>query len=93
MWNLKYGTNMENRLLVAKGEGKRSGMDWEFGVSRCKLLHLEWINNKVLLYSTGNYIQSPGIDHDGKEYKKECVWVCVCVCLSLCSTAEMGTTL
>ena len=21
-----------------------SGMDWEFGVSRCKLLHLEWIS-------------------------------------------------
>ena len=39
---------------------------WEFGVSRCKLLHLEWLSNKVLLYSTGNYIQSHGIDHDGK---------------------------
>ena len=25
-------------------------MDWEFGVSRCKLFHLEWINNKILLY-------------------------------------------
>ena len=43
-------------------------MDWEFGVSRCKLLHLEWINNKVLLYSTGNYTQFPGIYHDGKEH-------------------------
>ena len=32
-------------------------MDWEFGISRCKLLYIEWINNKVLLYSTGNYIQ------------------------------------
>ena len=21
-----------------------SGMDWEFGVDRCKLLHLEWIS-------------------------------------------------
>ena len=40
------------------------GMDWEFGVSRYKLLHLEWRNNKVLLYSTENYIQSPGIAHD-----------------------------
>ena len=29
-----------------QGEGKGSEMDWEFGVSRCKLLHLEWINNK-----------------------------------------------
>ena len=33
-----------------------------------KLLHLEWIDNKVLLYSTGNYIQSRGINHNGKEY-------------------------
>ena len=31
------------------------GMDWEFVVGRSKLLHLEWINNKVLMYSTENY--------------------------------------
>ena len=53
-------------------------MDWEFGVSRYKLLHLEQINNKVFLYSMGNYIRSPGIDHDGKLRKKK----------SLCRTAE-----
>ena len=46
-------------------------MDWEFGISRCKLSYIEWINNKVLLYSTGNYIQYPGIKHNGKEYEKE----------------------
>ena len=39
------------RFVVAKGEEGGSGMDWEFGVSRCKLLHLEWINNEVLLYT------------------------------------------
>ena len=33
-------------------------MDWEFGNSRCKLLHLEWISNEALLYSTGNDIAS-----------------------------------
>ena len=81
MWNLKYGTNqpsyqtealtdMENRLVVAKGVGGRSGMDREFGVSRCKLLHLEWISNEVVLYNTGNYIQYVGIDHDGRKFKK-----------------------
>ena len=35
----------------------RGGKEWdglEFGVSRSKLLHLEWISNEVLLYSTGN---------------------------------------
>ena len=36
------------------------------GVSRCKLLHLEWISSEVLLYSTGNYIQSLWIEHDGR---------------------------
>ena len=29
-------------------------MDREFGVSRCKLLHLDWISSEVLLYSRGN---------------------------------------
>ena len=27
-------------------------MEWEFGVSRCKLLYRECIKSKVLLYST-----------------------------------------
>ena len=35
----------------------------------------EKINNKVLLYSTGNYIQYSGINHNGKEYKKECIYM------------------
>ena len=43
-------------------------MDWEFGISRCKLLYIEWIHNKVLLYSAGNYIQYPIINHNGKEF-------------------------
>ena len=39
-----------------RGGGGGSGMDGDFGVSRCKLLHLEWRSNEILLYSTGNYI-------------------------------------
>ena len=57
--------HIENRFVVAKGEEGGSGMDGEFGVNRFKLLHLKWID-MVLKYSTGNYIQSPGIDHNGK---------------------------
>ena len=53
--------------MVAKGEEGEGGLDWEFGISRCKLLYIEWINSKVLLYSTGNYIQYPVISHNGKE--------------------------
>ena len=48
-----------------QGGGGGSEIDWEFWVSRCKLLHLEWIRNEVLLYSTGNYIQSLVKKHDG----------------------------
>ena len=46
--------DIENRLVVAKGERVGGGMEWEGGVSKCKLLYIEWINNKVLLYSTEN---------------------------------------
>ena len=45
------------------GEGG-SRMDGEFEVSICKLLHLEWVSNEVLLYNKGNYVQSLGIEHD-----------------------------
>ena len=60
--------DIKNRLMVAKGEGVGGGKEWEVGVSRCKLLRTGWINNKVLLYSTENYIQYPMINHNGKEY-------------------------
>ena len=41
LWNRNSLTDIENRLVAAKGEAGGSGMDWEFRVSRCKLLHLE----------------------------------------------------
>ena len=40
--------------------------NWKFDVSRCKLACIRWIN-RVLLYSTGNSIQYPVINHTGKE--------------------------
>ena len=61
--------------MAAKGEGVRGGMEWEVGLSRCKLLYVGWINNKVLLYSTGNYIQYPVINRNGEEYGKECIYI------------------
>ena len=67
--------DIENRLVVAKGEGVGGGTEQEVGVSRCKLLYVEWINNNVLLYSTENYMQYPMINHNGKEYKKECIYM------------------
>ena len=52
-------------LCLQRGR-RGTGMDWEFGVSRHKLLHLEWISNEIILYSTGNYIQSLLMEHDGR---------------------------
>ena len=66
IWNLIYGTNEPFHRKETHGFGEKtcgcqggrggSGMDWELGVNRCKLLPLEWIRNEILLYSTGNYI-------------------------------------
>ena len=34
--------------MVAKEEGGGSGMDEDFGLSRCKLLYIEWMGNEIL---------------------------------------------
>ena len=52
------------------------GMNWEFGVGRYKLSYLEWINNKALKYSTGNYTQYPMINHNGKDIFKMYIYMC-----------------
>ena len=95
MWYLKYDTNepiyeMEREsgqrsLVVTRGKWVGKGMEWAVGISRCKLLCRVWINNKVLLYSKGNYIQYPVINCNGKEY--------IYITESLCHTAEIDTTL
>ena len=55
----------------------------------CKATIHRMDNNKVLLYSTGNYIQYPVINHNGKEYKKCIIYKTE----SLCHIAEINTTL
>ena len=44
---------IEIRLAIAKGEREGRRMDWEFGIGRFKLFHLEWIKNKVLCIAQG----------------------------------------
>ena len=72
--------------MAAKEEGAGGEMDWEPGVERGKLLHLGW-RNKVLLYSTWNYIQYPLTNHNGKEHEKKNITE------PLCSIEETNTTL
>ena len=48
----KIFTDVENRLVVAKGDGWWGGKDWEFGISKCKLVCIGWINNKCRAQET-----------------------------------------
>ena len=66
----------------------RGGLEWGDGVRRCKLLYIEWINNKTLLQSPGNYIQHPMINHNGRTIKKN-----VHITQSLCYTEAIHTVL
>ena len=61
--------------MVTNVEGRGGGTDWGSALSRCKLLLIEWMKNVVLMYSTENSIQYPGINHSGKEQKKEHMYV------------------
>ena len=57
--------------MVTKGEREGKGINYEFGISRYKLLYIKQITSKILVYSTGNYNQHLGINYNGKE--KKCV--------------------
>lgn len=71
-------------------EGEERGR--EFGLADANS-SVGWINNKVPSASTGNYIQHPMINCNGKEYENEYIYMCVCITASICCTAEMNTML
>ena len=80
-------TQREKRLVVTKGEGWIGSL----GLADSNyILYTEWVNNKVLLYSTGNYIPYPVINQNRKNMKNN---VYICITESLCCTAEINTTL
>ena len=63
-------------LVHCKEHGFKTKHKYGVGhVSRCKLLYIECINNRVLLYSTENYIQYPVINRNGRENEKERMYV------------------
>ena len=59
----------KHRQLTCGCQGEKSGRgkDWELGINICKRVYREWVNNKVLLYSTGKYIQNPVIQFMWKQ--------------------------
>ena len=68
IWNLQNGTDEPidraerdrhgEQTCGFQGGGGWSRTDEEFGVKRCKRLHLDWVDHEVLLFRTGNYVQS-----------------------------------
>ena len=64
----KQFIDIKNTPVTAKG-GQGSGKQdrWTGNeVGKFKLLYLEWINNKILMHSTGNYTEYPVVNHNGK---------------------------
>ena len=81
-----YTVKVRNRFKVPQTQRidlwlqERAGLGAE--ASRRKALHIAW-TNKVLLQSTGSYIQYPVINHDGKEYEKNvCIYIYIYVQLN-----------
>lgn len=70
--NLSMKQEHREQTCGGQGGGGAGGMAWEVGMSRCKLLDIGWIDNEVLLCSTGNYVHYPVINHTRKEHGKEC---------------------
>ena len=92
LWNRNRYTDIENQLMIAKGEGEGVGQTGSLGLADANL-HLEWKSNEVLLYSRGNSIQSLVIEHDGRQYEKNKVRVYTYMTGSLGCAAEIDTTL
>ena len=60
-------TEGENRLAVAGGREEVQGEGWSgVGLSRGKPSHLE--KKQGAAVQQRNYVQSPGVNHNGKEY-------------------------
>ena len=62
-------THRQRKQTYGYQRGK--GVEEKSGISRYKLLFIEL----RLLYSTGNYIQYPAINHNRKEYEKEYIYL------------------
>ena len=77
MWNLNI---VKMNYLYGCQELRRRWESKELGVWDQQMQTVTitgWINNKVLPYSTGNYIQYPVINHNGKEYINMYQYLCV----------------
>ena len=75
--------------------------EWTGGLgladASCYIENGQTTRSYCIAYSTGNYTQYPVINHNGKEYEKECVCVCIYIYIyiteTLCCTIQINGTL
>ena len=70
-------------------------MGWLGSLGLVNANYYIWNGQAIGSYSTGNYVQSLGVEYDGRWYAKINMCVCVCVYMagSLCYAAKIDTTL
>ena len=69
MWDLKYGTNKPIYKAETDSQAWRTGLQLRWGRDGLEVWdeRTKTDMDKALVYSTGNYIQYPVINHHGKE--------------------------
>ena len=85
MQNLKKDTNeliyktevdpQTQKINLWLPKGKGGEINQEFEINIYTVLYIKQINNKGLLYYTGNYTQYFVITDNGKEYEKEWIYI------------------
>ena len=68
IYKTKRLTDLENELMVARGNKDGEGIARKFGIAMYTLLYLKWITNKDLLYSTRNSVQCDAAAWMGGEF-------------------------
>ena len=68
-------------LVVTKGKEVGEGCIGSWGLGDANHYMSNELNKKVLLYSTGNYIQYLMITYNGKESEKEYIYIFILLLL------------
>ena len=75
--NLSLKQKHKRTDLLPRWSRGVGAMDWEFGVGRqMQTIPFRMDKQGDLMHSTENYIQSPGVNHNGKECFKKNIYMC-----------------
>ena len=75
IYKTEIDTDLQNKLMVDRGEDSKIEIVREFGMDMHTPLYLKWKINKAVLYSTWNSAQRYIADWMGGEFGGECTHV------------------